>query len=85
MQAPGDCLTSLRAGQSGRVARVADEDPALLRYLTQLGITPNVTVTVTEKAPFNGPVHLRVGRTTRGPIHPVGMHVASQVYVETDD
>ena len=84
-EAPGDCLTSLRTGQSGRVARVVDDDPALLRYLTELGIMPRVTVTVTERAPFDGPLHVRVGRAKSGPIYPLGPQVANQVYVETND
>ena len=83
--APGNCLTSLPIGQSARVARVIDKDPALLRYLTGLGIKPRATVTITSKAPFDGPLHIRVGRAKNGPTHAIGLQVATQVYVETHE
>ncbi len=43
------------------VAAVADEDPALLTYLADLGLVPGATVQVLSKAPFDGPLHLRIG------------------------
>ena len=54
-------LSQVDEGHSVRVARVRDDDPALLRYLGELGIVPNATITVAERSPFDGPVHVRVG------------------------
>lgn len=53
-------LTDLRPGEVGRIVRVSDDDPALLRYLDELGLTPGAVVTVRDVAPFAGPITLRV-------------------------
>ena len=42
------------------VAEVADEDAALLTYVADLGLVPGATVDVLSKAPFDGPLHIRV-------------------------
>ena len=73
-------LTETAAGQTVRVTRVSDADPAFLRYLAELGITPNVTLTIATKAPFAGPLHVRVGKETK--THALGKEVTDQVFVE---
>lgn len=80
-EAPGECLASLPIGQSGPVARVNDRDPKLLRYLLDLGIKPAVTLTVTDRGPFDGPVHVRIGESEESPIHALGLRVANHVFV----
>jgi DtxR family Mn-dependent transcriptional regulator len=75
-------LSELAAGQSGRVARVKDEDPALLRYLAELGIIPSATLTVSERSPFGGTLYVRVGEAPNSPAHALGKEVTDQVYVE---
>jgi len=82
---PGDCLASLPIGRSGRVARVIDRDPELLRYLTALGIRPSATVTVTGRDPFDGPLHVRVGAAEESPVHALGVQVAHHVFVEVHE
>jgi DtxR family Mn-dependent transcriptional regulator len=71
-------LAEMQAGQEGVVRRVSDRDPAMLRYLDQLGLVPQAHIGVTAVAPFDGPVHVRVGRFE----HAVGREVARRVYVE---
>jgi DtxR family Mn-dependent transcriptional regulator len=75
-------LSQVDAGQSVRVARVRDGDPALLRYLGELGIVPDATVTVAERSPFDGPVHVRVGEAAGTPTHALGRGVTDQVFVD---
>ena len=75
-------LTEVDAGQTARVARVRDDDPTLLRYLGDLGIVPDATLTVDQRAPFDGPLHIRVGEETGAPAHALGREVTDQVYVE---
>lgn len=53
-------LTDLAVGARARVARVPDSDPALLRYLSELGLLPGAHVSVVRKDPFDGPLYLRV-------------------------
>jgi len=47
-------------GSAVIVAEVADEDAALLTYVADLGLVPGATVDVLAKAPFDGPLHIRV-------------------------
>lgn len=74
-------LSTMEAGQTARVARVRDGDPAFLRYLTGLGLILQARLTVTEKAPFDGPLHITVG----GRSHALGRSVTDQVFVEVDE
>ena len=72
-------LSEVDAGQSARVAWVRDDDPALLRYLAELGIIPDALLTVDSIAPFEGPMHIRVGD---GDAHALGREVTDQVFVD---
>lgn len=78
----GQPLTDLTAGQKARVARVRDADPALLRYLAEIGIVPDALIVIANKAPFDGPLHVRVGSKSDAPAHALGKHVTDQVFVE---
>jgi DtxR family Mn-dependent transcriptional regulator len=81
-QPSGQPLSDLQAGQQARVAHVRDDDPALLRYLAEIGIVPDATIVVAKKAPFDGPLHVQVGPKTDSPAHALGRHVTDQVFVE---
>jgi DtxR family transcriptional regulator, Mn-dependent transcriptional regulator len=70
-------LADLPAGTTAEVMHVADEDPALLRYLADLTITPGCAVRVVERTPFGGPITLQLGRRTRV----VGPALAERVLV----
>ncbi len=69
-------LWHVAPGSTVTVAEVADEDAALLTYVADLGLVPGATVEVLAKAPFGGPLHIRVG----GSEHALGetvMHAVS--------
>lgn len=68
-------LSELLPGQQGVIARVSDRDPAMLRYLDDLGLVPSATVTVTDKAPFNGPIGVEVGNVR----HTIGLELAANI------
>ena len=53
-------LADLEPGQSAVITEVYDNDPALLRYLGELGLYPKVAVSVVRVDPFDGPVIVRV-------------------------
>ena len=55
-------------GSTVRVSRVSDEDPSLLRYLTELGVGLNAQLDVLEHAPFDGPTMLRRERQDAFPV-----------------
>ena len=54
-------LAELGAGLGVRVVRVSDGDPEMLRYLAEIGIIPGVELLIVSKAPFSGPIILRIG------------------------
>jgi DtxR family Mn-dependent transcriptional regulator len=66
------------SGARARVVRVGDENDELLRYLDSLGIRPGVLVTLGDRAPFEGPLTVRVG----GAQHQIGRALASKILVE---
>lgn len=55
-------LADLAIGVPGLVVRVADEDPAMLRYLAELSVVPGKRITVKARAPYGGPITVTVGR-----------------------
>lgn len=71
-------LSDMQPGQRARITRVGDEDPELLRYIGSLGLRPGVVMTLDDRAPFAGPLTLRVG--TR--VCQVGVALAERVFVE---
>lgn len=75
-------LSEINAGQTARVTRVRDDDPALLRYLAELGIVLDAILIIAEKSPFDGPLHVRVGTRSDAPAHALGKQVTDQIYVE---
>jgi DtxR family transcriptional regulator, Mn-dependent transcriptional regulator len=70
-------VNDLALGHSARVARMSDRDPALLRYLAELGIRPSVVVRLVDRSPFDGPLTIAVGRAR----HVIGAAVARRVWV----
>jgi DtxR family Mn-dependent transcriptional regulator len=73
-------LADLPVGESARMLLVSDKDPALLRYLAEIGLQPGVEVTVLSRAPFEGPLTLRIDSTESV----VGTRLAEQVLVAAD-
>lgn len=71
-------LAELRVGERGRLARVSDSDPELLRFLDSLGIGVGSTVEVADRQQFGGPLFLRVG----GEEKVLGAEVAERIRVE---
>ena len=71
-------LADLATGRRARVVRVGDENDELLRYLASLGIRPGVSVTLLDRAPFEGPLTVRVGQVQ----HQIGHALAARILVE---
>jgi DtxR family transcriptional regulator, Mn-dependent transcriptional regulator len=74
-------LADLPAGAAATVARVADQEPAKLRYLAELGLVPGASVAVLGRAPFDGPLRLRVGEAEQT----VGHDLARGIFVDVAD
>jgi DtxR family transcriptional regulator, Mn-dependent transcriptional regulator len=56
-------LTELRAGDRGRFVRISDSDPAMLRYLSERGVSLGDRLEVVERQPFDGPMTVRFDDT----------------------
>jgi DtxR family Mn-dependent transcriptional regulator len=56
---PTERLADQEPGTRGRLVRVSDSDPAMLRYLAERGIAPGDRFEVVERQPFDGPLFVR--------------------------
>jgi len=59
------------------VGRVRDQNPELLRYLEQQGVLPGVELTIIEKAPFDGPINLKID----GELISLGFPIAQNIFL----
>ena len=75
-------LADCEPGATGRLLRVSDSDPEMLRYLAGRGIAPGDRFEVIERQPFGGPLTVRFG--DRGEAHALGGALVEAMRVETD-
>jgi DtxR family transcriptional regulator, Mn-dependent transcriptional regulator len=54
-------LYQLEPGAHATLVRVSDDDPEMLRFLTERGITPGTRLELIDRQPFEGPLSVRVG------------------------
>lgn len=77
---PTDSLAELAPGARATLARVSDSDPAMLSYLTGLGITVGDPLQMVERQPFDGPCIVRFGERT----HALGLPLARAMRVRAE-
>jgi DtxR family Mn-dependent transcriptional regulator len=70
-------LEEIDVGETVTFVRVSDADPAMLRYLSERGIVPGVTLTVADRQPFGGPLTVRHA----GGDHAIGGQLAAAMRV----
>ena len=70
-------LAELDAGAKATISRVPDRDGELLRYLSELKLTPGALVEIRTAAPFDGPLTVRVG----GADHAISRDLAAKIGV----
>ncbi|GJM40138.1 MAG: transcriptional regulator [Ardenticatenaceae bacterium] len=56
------CIMNLGVGHIGVISRVRTHEPERLKYFKSLGLVPGADFEIMGRAPFNGPMRLRVGR-----------------------
>jgi DtxR family Mn-dependent transcriptional regulator len=71
-------LSALKSKESGVVAKIEDETPEVLKYIAVLGLLPGASIEIVEKAPFDGPVTVKVG----GANHALSLSMASNIWVK---
>ncbi len=74
---PTERLCDLAPGAAGRLTRVSDSDPAMLRYLDERGIRPGDVFEVVDRQPFGGPSFVRF----HGEVHVLGGDLAAAMRV----
>lgn len=75
-------IADLLPGDRARIVCVSDDDPARLRYLAELELVPGATVVLLARAPFEGPLTIRVGANRRASERAIGPALARGVLVE---
>lgn len=72
-------LTVVPPGSKGKITRVKTREPEKLKYLAEIGLVPGAAFELLNRAPFNGPLRLKIGRTE--PI--IGAELAAALWVDT--
>lgn len=73
-------LNDLRPGQRAVIQRVEDDDPDLLRYLFDIGLTPKACISVLNYSAFDGNLQIEVGDQ----VLVLGPSVTQQIFVEVE-
>ena len=55
-------ILTLGLGHKGQISRVRTHEPEKLKYFASLGLMPQTAFEIAGRAPFNGPMRLKVGR-----------------------
>jgi len=78
IEEPSQPLTALNEREQCTVVKITEEKADLLRYLNTIGLVPGASVEVVRKAPFNGPITIKVGKAN----HALSREVASIIKVK---
>ncbi len=73
-------LKVLPAKNKGRISRVKTHEPEKLKYLAEIGLVPGASFELVNRAPFNGPLRLKIGRQEQI----IGMELAAALWVLPD-
>jgi len=73
-------LASMRTDETATVRRVSDDDPALLRHLREIGVVPEVKITVKNYSEFDGNLTIKVDGQKSDVV--LGTAVTKQVFVD---
>jgi len=73
-------LASLRTDETATVKRVSDDDPALLRHLHEIGVIPEVKLTVKSFSELDGNLTIKVDGQKSSIV--LGSAITNQVFVE---
>jgi DtxR family Mn-dependent transcriptional regulator len=74
------CLCDLRPGQVATVSRVDAADLVLLRYLSEIGLTPDAQISVMEYSPFDGNLRMQIEGQAGSIV--LGPRVTKKIFVE---
>ncbi len=72
-------LTVVPPGAMGTITRVKTREPEKLQYLAEIGLVPGVAFELVNRAPFNGPLRLKLGPDGREQV--IGVELAAALWV----
>ncbi|MEO7021329.1 MAG: metal-dependent transcriptional regulator [Ktedonobacteraceae bacterium] len=81
----GRTLAQLQDGETAQILRVSDQNSEKLCYLGQLGLYPETHIQVVGRAPFGGPLSIRVGEGTEQVEHMLGPELAADIIVSAPE
>jgi DtxR family Mn-dependent transcriptional regulator len=84
LTAPSHVLTTVEPGAIGRLARIWNGDPEVLRYLDSCGIELGDRIEVLGREPFGGSLIVRAGEPKEGRVHGFGYGLAEMLSIELD-
>ena len=84
LAAPSELLSRLEPGATGRLVRVWNGNPEVLRYLDTCGIDLGDRIEVLGREPFGGSLVIRVGEAKEGRVHGFGYRLAEVLSIEPD-
>ncbi len=74
-------LAELMPGERGRVVRVSDAEPEMLRYLGGQGIGIGVELLLLDRQPFDGPCRVALPGDGEGSERSLGIRLARSIHV----
>lgn len=74
-------LSEVEPGQHVTIRAVRDDDSERLRYMEARGLLPGVRLKVEQRAPFNGPVSVRIGDRSEV-VQTIGFELARRIRVD---
>jgi DtxR family Mn-dependent transcriptional regulator len=80
VEGPTRSLDDLAVGDAGRLVRVSDSDPEMLRYLAEHGVALGDRLEVVDRQPFGGPVFVRFD----GHELPLGGELARRMRIDVE-
>lgn len=64
------------------ISHLDDDNPELLNYLESLNLLPETQIQILEKAPFFGPITLKIAQTNKKQV--IGYEVAKRIYLKKE-
>ena len=81
--APARRLADLENGEAGRVTRISDSDPAMLRYFESVGIALDEELRIVERRDFAGTIAIQIGANAADSVD-LGQPAARSIWVGVD-
>jgi DtxR family Mn-dependent transcriptional regulator len=75
-------LTVVPPGAKGHISRVKTRESEKLQYLAEIGLVPGTSFELVNRAPFNGPLRLKIGPNGREQV--IGVELAAGLWVTSE-